>query len=86
MDLLLHVIIALISVIYTAYIYFSPTHTKLRVSYALAGLTLASGTYLVVQHQAYLLHACVSGLIYLGAVFFGIALARRKLAASTATL
>ena len=82
MILPLHVAIALASVIYTAYVYFSPTKAKLRVSYALAGLTVASGTWLILSNPAHMVQACISGLAYLALIFFGIALARNKLAST----
>lgn len=78
----IHIAIALLSVIYTAYVYFSPTKAKLRGSYALAGLTLATGTWLVVSNPAHLVQACISGLVFLSVIFFGIALAQNKLASA----
>lgn len=83
MILLIHVIIALASILYTGYVYLSPSKNKLAVSYALVGLTVLTGTALVFQNQAYLLQACISGLLFLGAEFLAIAMARRKLAAAT---
>lgn len=82
MLLLTHITIALASLLYTTYVYFSPSQTKLYVSYGLAGATLASGTYLVIENSAHLVSACISGIIYLSIVSFGIALARKKLARS----
>lgn len=79
MSLLIHIIIAFLSLLYTAYTLISPSRSKLRVSYALVALTLTSGTYLVWSTQTHMLQACVSGLVYLSVVFFGIAIARRKL-------
>jgi Na+/proline symporter len=81
MILLSHVVIALVSLLYTGYAYLSPTNQKLLVSYAFVGLTIASGSMLVFQNQASLLHACISGLFFLGLEFLGIALVQRKLAA-----
>ena len=81
MILPLHIVIVLTSVIYTAVIYFSPTHKKLNISYALVVMTIASGTWLVVANPAHMVQSCISGLVYIGGVFFAIALARRKLAA-----
>lgn len=81
MILPLHIVIALASVLYAAFTYFSPSRTKLNVSYALVVMTIASGTWLVVANPAHMVQSCISGLVYIGAVFFAIALARRKLAA-----
>jgi hypothetical protein len=80
MLVLLHVLIALASVGFTTYLFLSPTRTKLTVSYSLVGLTLASGTYLVVSTKAHVLQACLSGLVYIGVVSAAIIAARNKLA------
>lgn len=84
MIVLLHVIIALTSIGITSYAYFRPTHSKLRVSYGLVGLTLASGLYLVWSMPAHMVQACTSGLIYLGIVTVGIVMARARLASQKA--
>jgi hypothetical protein len=81
--LLLHIIIALASIVYTGYVFLSPSQAKLRNSYLLVAGTLASGTYLVVIKPSHLLPACLSGLAYLGVVSIGIVAARMKLAAET---
>lgn len=78
--ILLHVLIALSSMAFTTFLYFSPSKNKLRASYVLVALTLTSGTYLVVSTGTPILRACLTGLIYLGAVSLGIVLAERKLA------
>jgi hypothetical protein len=80
MIVLLHVLIALTSVGYSTYAFFSPGQTKLRISYSLVAATLASGTYLVVSTHAALLQSCVTGLLYTGSVSIALASARRKLA------
>lgn len=75
----LHIAIAIASVIYTGYIYFSPSQAKLRGSYVLTALTIASGTWLVAANPAHMVQACLTGLLYLGVMFLGIGLARHKL-------
>jgi len=82
MILIAHIVIALSSVIYTAYVYISPSNKKLNAIYGLVGLTVASGTWLIVSNPSHMVSSCVSGLTYLGIMFFGIALARRKLHAN----
>jgi hypothetical protein len=77
--LLLHITIALLSVAFSTYLYFVPTRVKLRVSYGLVGLTVASGTYLVVASQAAMLRTCMTGLLYVGVMTVVIAAARNKL-------
>lgn len=80
MILPLHITIALLSVIYTAFVYFSPSKAKLRGSYALVALTVATGTWLIVANPAHMVQSCVTGLLYLGVIFYGIHLASNKLA------
>jgi hypothetical protein len=80
MILLLHIAIALASMIYTGYVFFSPSRAKLRGSYALVALTIASGTYLVVDKPSHMVQACATGLVYLGVIFAGIVAVRLKLA------
>ncbi len=79
MILPLHIAIALTSVIYTAFVYFAPTKAKLRGSYVLVTLTVASGTWLVVANPAHMVQSCITGLVYLGVIFFGIGLAHNKM-------
>lgn len=83
MALPFHIFVALSSLVYATYLYFSPSLSKLRVSYTLVGLTLISGTYLVMSKPAHLLQACLTGLVYLGVVSVAIALARHKLSVLT---
>ena len=82
MMLILHIVIALLSVIYTAYVYFSPSKTKLNGSYLLVAMTVVTGTWLIIANPAHMVQSCITGLVYLGVIFFGIVLARRKMAAS----
>lgn len=86
MIVLIHVIIALASIGYTTYLFFSPSKSKLKLSYVLVALTLVSGTYLVMSTQTNMVHACVTGLIYFAAVSFAIVLARNKLISKTADI
>lgn len=79
MILLLHLAVAFASIAATTISFFRPSHTKIRASYALIGLTLLSGTYLVVKTQSHMLEACLSGLVYLAFVSAGILIARQKL-------
>jgi hypothetical protein len=80
MILILHILIAVSSVLAASYAYMRPTVTKLRATYSLVGLTLASGTYLVVMAPAHMVQACTSGLVYIGIVSLAILFARMKLA------
>lgn len=80
MILLLHLIVALSSLVASTTAYVMPSKTRLRITYGLVGLTLASGTYLVWSTHSPLLSSCVSGLVYVAVVMTGIVAAQRKLA------
>ena len=82
--LLLHILTALTSVGFTAYLYFAPSRAKLRISYGLLAGTIGTGTYLVISTHAPMLQSCMTGLIFVGTSLFGILLARRKLAKAEA--
>jgi hypothetical protein len=79
MILLLHIIIALSSLVYTGYIFISPSKRGLYVSYALTALTIVTGSYLVVSKPAHMLQACTTGLIYLGVMLVGQAVVRHRI-------
>jgi hypothetical protein len=78
--LLLHISIALTSIIVSGTAYFKPSRRLLRLTAALIAGTLASGTYLVLANTSHLASACVSGLLYLAVVGSLAAAARYKLA------
>ena len=84
MLLMLHIFIALSSLGFATYLYISPNSAKFKIAYGLVAGTLASGTALVVVTHSPLLSSCMSGLIYLAIVSFGLAAARHKLAAGEA--
>lgn len=79
MIVILHVIIAGLSLVGTTYLLLLPSRRKLIVSYWLIGLTLASGTYLVFALHVPLLRTCVSGLAYLVVTMASVAGARYRL-------
>ncbi|HYV33434.1 MAG TPA: hypothetical protein VE973_01115, partial [Candidatus Limnocylindria bacterium] len=72
MVLPLHIIIALLSLASSGYILFRPSRLGLNLSYALVALTLISGFVLVMTKPANITQTCVTGLVYLGFVAFGI--------------
>lgn len=80
MLVLMHVVVALLSIIWSTYLFFFPSKAKLYISYGLVGLTLGSGTILVLSTHAKLLQACLLGLGYTLLVSSAIALAQVKLA------
>lgn len=79
MILVLHITIALASIIYTSMTYISPTKGKVQTSSGLAALTLLTGTVLVISTHSALLQACATGVTYLAIVSAGIIAADRKL-------
>jgi hypothetical protein len=79
MLLLLHILVAVSSVIYTAFVFVRPTRSKLRGSYALIALTLISGTILVVQSNAHLVQACITGITYVSIMLMGVAAVQYRL-------
>lgn len=81
MILVLHIIVALSSIIFTGVAAWRPSYGKLHVAYGLAGATLATGSYLVVTTPSHLVQACISGLIYFAIVGSVIAVTRTKLTA-----
>ena len=79
MTLIIHITIALSSIVLTTYTYFRPSSLLLRAAYVLVGLTFATGFYMVAMAPAHILQACTSGLVYLGIVSIGIIATRAKL-------
>lgn len=77
--IILHILIAFTSIGYAGYTFLRPTKLKFYSSYILVAGTLLSGTFLVVSNPSHLASACVTGLIYLGVVAFGLVNAYRKL-------
>jgi hypothetical protein len=78
--LLLHVIIALASVMHSTYAFFRPSITKLHIAYGLVGGTLLSGTLLVVASHAALAQSCLTGLLYLATISVVLVATHYKLA------
>lgn len=80
MIILIHVIIALSSIVATTALAFMPSKTKMKVSYTLIALTLISGTYLVVSMHSPLLSSCLTGLGYLAVALSGVGVGVYRLA------
>lgn len=81
---ILHVIIALVSMGYATALLVSPAKASFSAHYALITLTVASGTYLIVASPAHMLETCTMGLLYLGFVAVATKFAYTKLAAQKA--
>lgn len=80
MIIVLHVAIALASLVWATIGYIRPNNTNLRASYALIALTFITGFYLVWSEPAQMLRTCLSGITYLAVATTAVLLTRRKLA------
>jgi hypothetical protein len=81
MLLILHIIIAISSLVYTGYIFITPSPKKLHIAYAFVAGTVISGIGLLLQKPTAMAQVCITGLTYLAFVSLGIFAARHKLAA-----
>ncbi len=81
MAVLLHVIVALSSMVFSSFLFFFPTKARLLASYVLVSITLVSGVYLTVMKPAHILTTCIMGLVYVGVVSVLIVSARSKMTA-----
>jgi len=78
--LLVHIVVALASLVFTLFTCLSPSVRKLTVSYGLTAATLSSGTYIVLSTHASLTQACTTGLVYLGVMTAAVMAVRYRLA------
>lgn len=65
MIILIHVLIAITSIVVSSITFMRPTIKKLFVSYGFIFATIFSGTYLVVTTPSHILQSCLTGLVYL---------------------
>lgn len=75
---MLHVLIALASIVSAGFAYAQPTQKSLVTSYSFIALTLGSGFYLVVTAPAHMIEACMMGVAYLAVVATMTVMARAK--------
>lgn len=80
MFVLIHVVIALSTVAYTAYLYFNPAPNKFSPAYYLLGGTIGSGVLLIFTTGASIIRTCLTGLFFIGLVSAGIIASKHKLA------
>ena len=83
MLLIAHISIALLSVLFAAFVFVSPSMRKLYVNYGFIALTLVSGSILVIRDHVNLLSICATGLTYTAGMLVGSVFIRRNLAAQT---
>lgn len=81
--IIIHIAIALLSIISASVALFGASRRALTTSYALMAFTVASGTYLAVASQSNILHVCMSGLAYLAVIVALTRLAAVKLSLSS---
>jgi len=79
MLVLIHVLSALASLAVAAVNLLIPSAYKLRATYVLTGLTVATGTWLIVSDKAHILTTCITGLIYLSAITVATVMGRFRL-------
>jgi hypothetical protein len=79
MIVLLHVLIAVMSLMLVTYTFFKPTNKTLLTSYISIFATLTSGFTLVWIEPAKMLHTCEAGLIYFAIVATATTMARARL-------
>lgn len=79
--LLIHILVATISVLYSAYTALTPTASKIRITLIMIALSLASGFVLVFTNHASISKVCISGLVYLIATISILRVAKLRLAA-----
>lgn len=77
--LVIHIVIAIVSLIWATVTYLKPSATKLRFSYGFTGAVVLTGILLVVLNHAVIVQACTSGLTYLAISLSATFLARKKL-------
>ena len=68
MIILIHVLIALSSLILASVALFRPSLKKLSISYGLIIATVASGSLLLITSPSHILKTCLEGLLYLTVV------------------
>lgn len=78
--LILHILIALSSIVFTGFTFINPSKTKFKTSYTLVAVTLATGTYLVILAPSHMVSACFTGIVYLAFVTAGLVSAHKKFA------
>lgn len=80
MVILLHVAIALSSIVLAGYILIRPSQKGLNASYLMMAATLGSGFYLVANAPAHMIEACLMGVAYLAVVSMMTVASRTRLA------
>jgi hypothetical protein len=80
MLLILHVSAALAGIGMSTYSFISPSLARIRFSFGLVLLTVASGTVIIIKNHLSILSVCLSGLLYIGFTISGLVAASHRLA------
>jgi hypothetical protein len=83
MIVLVHVLIALSSIVSSTLLAVFPSKAKLYLSSGLIASTLVSGTILVLVTHSSILKSCITGLVYLAVVMAEVAVGSRSMASKT---
>ena len=78
--LILHIALAILSVLFSSLMYFSPSKNRITASYAMLVGVALSGTFLVVTSHVQILKTCLVGLSFVGFTALAIYLSSKKLA------
>lgn len=78
--LILHIVLAITSLIVTGILIFSPSKRKINYTFLLFLGTLISGTYMIFTMNVNILVTCMEGLAFMAVVLGGIAIARKRIA------
>ena len=81
MILVIHITVAIVSVLTSFLTVLSPTRFKIQATQLLTLLTLVSGAVLVILHPANLGKSCISGILYFGLVSLMAAISNKRFAA-----
>lgn len=76
--LLIHITIALLSLVVITYGYIFPSSKSIIAAKVLAAGTLSTGVVLVISAPAHLLAACLSGITYFTIASFAIVLTQKR--------
>jgi len=76
----MHIITAISSLVTSGLGLIYPSQNKLKITYALTGIMLATGFYLVLTKPEHMTQTCAEGLVYLAAIAAAVIITKKKLA------
>jgi hypothetical protein len=79
MLLIVHIVSASISLIFSTFGLFFPSLLKLKISYIFIAATFLTGTLLIFEKNVSLAHVCMSGLTYLAIALTEAYITRKRL-------